>query len=171
MANNIWGQNRPCFYSVSCNTQGLHFFLSLDHPNNHLENISVFYLLLFNSVTKKYIYCSTQFFKNGVACRTSLICKRTFSIITEYKTYNTTFWKQTAFIFRWFHLKTAQWTTRNCGSYHRRSPSWIIIHYKYLLCTSSTALYSMYSFLSSNILYLSTQYSFNREFNKNYTIF
>ena len=29
------------------------FFLSLHHPNNHLENVSIFYLPLFYSVAKK----------------------------------------------------------------------------------------------------------------------
>jgi hypothetical protein len=29
------------------------FFLPLHHPNNHFENISIFYLPCFNSVAKK----------------------------------------------------------------------------------------------------------------------
>jgi hypothetical protein len=45
--------------------------------------------------------------------------------------------------------------------YHS-STIWIKIHYMHLLCTSSTALYSMYNnFLSSNILYLPIRHIFN----------
>ena len=33
--------------------QVFHFFLSLHHPRVHVENISIFYILLFNLVAKK----------------------------------------------------------------------------------------------------------------------
>ena len=42
-----------------------------------------------------------KFFNNGVTCETSLTCTRTFPIVKEYKTCNTRFQKQTAFVFRW----------------------------------------------------------------------
>jgi hypothetical protein len=48
---------------------------------------------------------SMWFFDDGVTCETSLMCIRTFSIVSEYRTYNTRFRKQFAFVFRWKHLK------------------------------------------------------------------
>jgi hypothetical protein len=47
-----------------------------------------------------------KFFNNGVTCGTSLTCTRTFPIVKEYKTCNTRFRKQTAFVFRWTNLQT-----------------------------------------------------------------
>ena len=41
-----------CLYSASLKIQGFQFSLSLQHTNNRLENTSVFYLLLFKSLTK-----------------------------------------------------------------------------------------------------------------------
>jgi hypothetical protein len=58
-----------------------------------------------------------------------------------------------------------------CRIYHC-SLTWTVIHYVYLLRTSSTALYSMYNnLLSSIILHLSVWWSFNCEFNQSYMIF
>jgi len=44
----IWNFNLQ-----SSQTQVCHSFLSSDHPNNCLENISIFHLLLFKSLAKK----------------------------------------------------------------------------------------------------------------------
>jgi hypothetical protein len=47
-----------------------------------------------------------RFFNNGVTRETSLTCTRTFPIVKEYKTCNTMFRKQTAFVFRWTNLQS-----------------------------------------------------------------
>ena len=42
-----------CLFSEPCKTRVFSFFLSLHHQNNSLQNVTIFYLPLFNSVAQK----------------------------------------------------------------------------------------------------------------------